>query len=127
MKRKQQHDHDTPPNMEQIYLDLQSDDEAARARAVRALCPCHGTWQPFEQNMQTVAAMQKDVSLLVRGVANHVFEDAAQMECGGYPTNPRELTNEMLRARRASRFALEPEEITRKAHTKRQRRSKRGT
>lgn len=97
--------------MEQIRLDLQSADEEIRARAVRSICPCHSGWQAFEQVMTIVSELQKDESPLVRGVARHVFEDAAEMESGGYPTNPREASNEMLRTKRASRFPREAEEI----------------
>ena len=123
--KRQHHQKDCAPlDRDQLLLDLQSSDEATRARAVRAICPCHAGWQAFEEHMKIVAALQKDASPLVRDVARHVFEDAAEMENGGYPTNPREASNEMLRTRRASRFPREPEEITQNARNRRRARGK---
>jgi len=101
--------------MESLRLDLQSPDELTRARAVRSLCPCHAGWQPFEQQLKIVSELQKDASRIVRGAAIHVFEDAAEMESSGYPTNPREISNEMLRTKRASRFPRETGEIKQNA------------
>ena len=125
MKRKQKPEHcATTPDVERLGLDLQSPDAATRARAVRALCPCHGGWQLFEQHIQAVVALQKDDCPLVRAAALHVFEDAAEMESGGYPTNPREVTNDMLRTRRASRFPREPEEITPRTQARERARAK---
>ena len=89
---------------------------------MRALCPCHSGWQPFEQYLKTVAELQKDESPIVRRAAIHVFEDAGQIESGGYPTNPREVTNEMLRTKRASRFPRDADEIAEKARGKRRKR-----
>ena len=119
MPRKQQHNDCALLDMERLRLDLQSHDEATRLKAVRSICPCHAGWEPFEQHMKIVAELQKDTSLIVRNAAKHVFEDAAEMESSGYQTNPREVTNEMLRTRRASRFPREPEEIAHKAQSKR--------
>jgi hypothetical protein len=96
---------------EQLRSELRSSDENVRARAVRALCPCHAGWKPFEQNLELVSQLQKDASPIVRAAALHVFEDAAEIQSSGYPTNPREVSNEMIRKKRASRFPLEPEEI----------------
>lgn len=114
MKPKRQHNGCAPLDLERLCLDLQSPDEAIRVRAVRAICPCHAGWQPFEQYMHIVASLQKDESPVVRGAAKHVFEDAMEMESGGYPTNPREVSNEMLRTKRASRFPRDTEETAHK-------------
>ena len=122
MKRKVPQDDCDPLEMQRVQVDLQSPDEATRARAIRFICPCHAGWQPFEHHMKIVAELQKDPSPLVRSVAKHVFEDAAEMESGGYPTNPRETSNEMLCTRRASRFPREPEEVTSNAGDRRRRR-----
>ena len=118
MKRKHHQNECASLDMERLRLDLQSPDEATRARAVRAICPCHAGWQPFEQHMKIVAELQKDVSPLVRGLAKHVFEDAAEMESSGYPTNPREINNDMLRTKRASRFPRDAEESAHEAQYK---------
>ena len=123
MKRKHNENYCAPVDIERLHLDLQSPDETIRAKAVRAICPCHAGWQPFEQHMRIITELQKDASPLVRDVAKHVFEDAAEMESGGYPTNPREVSNEMLRTKRASRFPREPEAII---HNGRNRRRARG-
>lgn len=87
-----------------LRADLESGDEAVRARAVRSVCPCHAGWQPFEAHGDAVARLTKDESPLVRASALHVFEDAAEMESSGLPTHRREATNEMLRTRRQPRF-----------------------
>ena len=76
------------PDLERLKAELQSPDEAIRARPVRALCPCHAGWMPFEQHLKMVAELQKDPSPIVRAAALHVFEDAAEIESSGYPTNP---------------------------------------
>ena len=55
--------------------------------------------------------LTKDPSPVVRAAALHVFEDAAQMQSDGLPTNPREARNELLRTRRNSRFARDADEL----------------
>jgi hypothetical protein len=89
---------------ERLEKDLHSPDETARAKAVGSLCPCRVGIGIFQQHLDTVAQFRKDPSPAVRAAALHVFEDAGEMENEGYPTSPRETTNEMLRRRRASRF-----------------------
>ena len=126
MKRKHTANHCASLDIESLRLDLQSPDDAVRARAVRALCPCHAGWQPFEEHIQLLAELQKDASHLVRSVAKHVFEDAAEMESSGYPTNPREISNDMLRTKRALRFPRDAEEITRDARTRQRARGRNG-
>ena len=83
---------------------LTSPDDATRARAVGALCPCRVGHEVFERNLSAVATLTHDPSPAVRKAALHVFEDAFEMQSAGYPTNPRENTNEMLRRKRTSRF-----------------------
>ncbi len=100
-----------PLDLERVLLDLQSPDETVRAKAVRSLCPCHAGWQLFEQHLDLVARLKKDPSPVVRANALHVFEDAGEMQSGGYPTNPREVTNDMLRRKRQARFRLEEEDL----------------
>lgn len=91
---------------------LTSPDDAVRARAVGALCPCRVGHQIFERHLSAVAERTHDPSPAVRRAALHVFEDAFEMQSAGYPTNPREVGNEMLRRRRASRFAKDEDERT---------------
>ena len=102
--------------LDRILQDLQSPEEAVRAKAVRALCPCRSGWEGFEQCWSLLETLTKDASPVVRASALHVFEDASEMENGGYPTNPRENTNEMLRKKRQSRFR--PDEDLIDAHQK---------
>ncbi|HZT40807.1 MAG TPA: hypothetical protein VFA07_01390 [Chthonomonadaceae bacterium] len=99
------------PDLNRILQDLQSPDESLRAKAVRSLCPCHAGWPLFEQHIPLVEALKKDPSSTVRANARHVFEDAAEMQSSGYPTHPREATNDMLRKKRQSRFRPDPEEL----------------
>src|SRR5436305_9160496 len=103
--------HNPPVDEEQLLRDLQSPNTAVRARATRALCPCHGGWEIFEQQFDRVERLKKDPSPEVRAHALHVFEDAAEMQSEGYPTHPREATDEMLRTRRASRFPPDREAL----------------
>lgn len=67
-------------------------------------------WEAYEQSITLVRRLCKDPDPNVRAAALHVIEDAMQMENCGLPTNPRETTNEMLAARRRSRFAPDTHE-----------------
>ncbi len=112
MKAKKHHEHACSAiNLDAILHDIESPDENVRAAAVRSLCPCRSGWEPFEKNLPLIRQLQHDPSLLVRANALHLFEDADEMQTEGCPTNPRELTNEMLRTKRASRFRRDPDEI----------------
>lgn len=104
-------------------MELKSPDAQVRASAVRSLCPCHAGWEVFEQNIGLIEQLKKDPCEDVRASALHVFEDAGEMQSGGYPTNPREMTNEMLRTKRASRFRPDAEDVAaaQKAKTHRHR------
>ncbi len=93
-----------PIDFERLAVDLQSPDERVRAKAVGSLCPCRVGMEVFQQHLDIVAQFRKDPGPAVRATALHVFEDAGEIQNEGYPTNPREVTNEMLRRRRASRF-----------------------
>jgi hypothetical protein len=99
------------PDMDAILRDIESPDETVRASAVRTLCPCRSGWDYFEANLPLIRQLQKDASPLVRASALHLFEDADEMQTEGLPTNPREVHNEMLRTKRASRFARDPDEL----------------
>lgn len=107
---KKQHAACATVDLEYLLVDLQSPDEAVRAKAVRSLCPCRAGWQLFEQHMGIVARLKKDPNPAVRSHALHVFEDAGEMQSSGLATNPREATNDMLRKKRASRFRPDDEE-----------------
>ena len=101
------------PDMDAILRDIESPDETVRASAVRSLCPCRSGWEFFEAYLPLIRQLQKDSSPLVRASALHLFEDADEMETEGLPTNPREVHNEMLRTKRASRFRRDPDDIAR--------------
>jgi hypothetical protein len=95
-------------DLERVLGEVQSPDEATRARAVRNLCPCRVGWRNFEQGIDVVTRMQKDSSPEVRRQALHVFEDAFEMASEGLPTSPRTITNEMAARRREMRWSSDP-------------------
>jgi hypothetical protein len=98
--------HTCPEEIDRARLEiaLQSPDETVRAKAIGSLCPCRVGAEMFEGYIDIVARYRKDPSAVVRASVLHVLEEAYEAENAGYPTNPREVTNEMLRRRRASRF-----------------------
>ncbi len=108
---KKQHATCTVLKLDRLLLDLQSPDEAIRAKAVRAICPCRAGWQLFEQCVDILVKLKKDPSLTVRASVLHVFEDASEMDSSGYPTSRQQLTNDMARKKRLSRFPPDEEEI----------------
>lgn len=61
-------------------MELNSPDPEVRAKALRTLCPCHGSFQLLEENLELVRRMQKDLSPLVRAVAFHIVQDAGVLE-----------------------------------------------
>jgi hypothetical protein len=88
----------------QLQTDLRSPIEAARAKAVRSLCPCQAGWETFESHLDLVDRLKHDDSLLVRAQALHLYEDAREMQSEGYPTSTAQVRNEMLRTKQQSRF-----------------------
>ena len=99
-----------PADVSRVLADMVSTDEATRARAVRAVCPCRLGWDRFEQCLDEVKKLQKDPSPAVRGAALHVFEDAYEMDNSGLPTTRQETTNEMAARKRRSRWQPEDDE-----------------
>jgi hypothetical protein len=77
--------------------DLYSTDEDVRAKALRRLCPCHGSFEMYDKYLDVIRAMQKDPSDKVRRVALHLEEDALLLESMQYR---REETEEALSRRR---------------------------
>jgi hypothetical protein len=67
-------------NLEGILLDLQSQDETVRAKAVHDLCPCHAGWDGFEQLIGVVLRLTHDRSPAVRAGALHVYHDAVRIQ-----------------------------------------------
>ena len=61
--------------------------------------------------MDVVARLKKDPNPMVRARALHIFEDAGEMQSEGYPTHRRQVSNEMLRTKRMSRFRPDDEEL----------------
>jgi hypothetical protein len=56
---------------------LRSPDERTRANAVRAICPCHGSFDDLRRYEDDLRRMAKDdPSARVRGEARHVLRDA---------------------------------------------------
>jgi hypothetical protein len=101
----------SPLEIEALRRDLESPDDAARAKAARSVCPCRLGWTAFEQSIETLSKLQKDANPDVRAAALHVFEDAAELESDGLPTHRREGTSEMLRVKRASRFRKDEDDL----------------
>ncbi len=114
--KKNKHEACAALDLDQLLRGLQSPDESIRGRAVRSLCPCHAGWTLFEQHIDLVNQLKKDPSPTVRAHALHVFQDAVEMQSNAYPTNPREVRDEMLRTRRASRFR--PDDVAEEAEPK---------
>ena len=109
-------------DLARLISDLQSSDEAVRAKAVGSLCPCRADWETFEKHMDLVAKLKKDPSRTVRARALHVFEDADQMQSSMYPTYRREAVDEMLHKKQRSRFRSDDElEAMQKAKERRRR------
>lgn len=64
--------------------ELWSEDENVRAKALRRLCPCHGSFELYDRYIDLIRAMQKDQSEKVRAVALHLEEDAFRLESFEY-------------------------------------------
>jgi len=108
---------------ERLISDLQSPEEAIRAKAVRSLCPCHAGWELFEQHIGAVSQLEKDSSRAVRAHALHVLEDAMKMHSVGDPGYRRQIAEGMVRRKRVSRFRSEEEELVEKRKGRRRGRS----
>ena len=80
-----------------IEADLYSPDEDVRAKALRRLCPCHGSYELYDKYLDLIRRMQKDESDKVRGVALHLEEDALLLESMQYAS---EESEEALARRR---------------------------
>jgi len=77
--------------------DLLSEDEDVRAKALRRLCPCHGSFEMYDKYLDVIRQMRKDESDKVRRVALHLEEDALVLESMEYA---RERAEEALTRRR---------------------------
>ena len=77
--------------------DLSSPNEDVRAKALRRLCPCHGSFEMYDRYLDVIRAMQKDPSEKVRRVALHLEEDALVLES---MQSARERSEEALARRR---------------------------
>src|SRR5207253_1777318 len=102
-RAKAERDHPRPRvdlDRERLLAELQSPDEATRARAARQACPCRAGFEQFEKAMDLVKKLRKDASPLVRAAALHVFEDAFEMQSRGLPTTPQAITDEMVATKR---------------------------
>ena len=80
-----------------VEEDLFSPDEDVRAKALRRLCPCHGSFEMYDRYLDVIRTMQKDPSEKVRRVALHLEEDALVLES---MESARERTEEAMARRR---------------------------
>lgn len=108
-------------DIDQVVRDLESSDEAIRAKALRRLCPCRNAWHLFAQHRALVERLKKDPSMVVRGIAVHIFEDAAEHQSEAYPTHRKQMVDEMVMKKRVSRFPADKAEILEKRKSRRRR------
>ena len=80
-----------------VEADLYSADADVPAKALRRLCPCHGSYDLYDKYLDVIRKMQKDESEKVRRVALHLEEDALVLESMQYA---REKTEEAQTRRR---------------------------
>jgi hypothetical protein len=66
-------------DIEHILANMQSEDEATRANAVRQICPCRMPWEVFDRLRKAAKPLQKDPSPPVRANALHIEEDAREV------------------------------------------------
>ena len=76
---------DSQVSIDQVISDLASTDEAVRAKALRRLCPCRNAWDLFAEHRDLIERLKKDPCKVVRGIALHIFEDAAEHQSNAYP------------------------------------------
>jgi hypothetical protein len=93
--------------MDRILSDLYSLDEATRANAVEAVCPCRMGFEGFQRAMDIVTTMRKDPSKEVRKRVQHVLEESYQLAGNEWPTTRQMPKNEMIVTKRKSRWPRE--------------------
>lgn len=98
-------------NRELLLADLQSPDEAVRAKAVGSLCPCDKGWELFEKHVEVVSQLTKDSSPAVRASALHVFDDAVHIQSIGDAEYRFQSVEDKLRKKRAPLFRSEETEV----------------
>lgn len=69
----------TQDDVARILLDLSSDEEDTLANALREVCPCRMSWEVFEQVRKPALKHRTHSSSLIRGLANHIEEDAQEV------------------------------------------------
>ena len=69
----------TDADIARIIDDLQSGDERVRAAALRRSCPCHISWDSFEQLRKPAQRLRRDPNPVVRRLAMHLEEDAREI------------------------------------------------
>lgn len=69
----------TQDDVARILRDLSSDDDDTLAGALREVCPCRMSWEVFEQVRKPALKHRKHASALIRGLANHIEEDAQEV------------------------------------------------
>ena len=94
-----------------LLAELQSPDDAVRARAAGSLCPCDKGWGVFEQYVHIITRLLKDPSPDVRASALHVFHDAADMQSLVDAEYRFQYVEEMLRRRRGPLLRSQEAEV----------------
>ena len=84
-----------------LLSDLQSPDEAVRARALGLLCPCRNGWELFEQHVGVVSQLTKDSSPGIRAHALHIFQDAGLIQSIADAEYRFQSVEDVLRRKRA--------------------------
>lgn len=77
-----EHDRARPVTQEdvaRILRDLESSEEGVIANALREVCPCRMSWEVFEHLRKPALRLRKHPSSLIRGLANHIEEDAQEV------------------------------------------------
>ncbi len=94
-----------------LRADLRDPDPVARACAVLRCCPCRTELDVFEGLFSELRARTHDPDAEVRATAREVLRETFEHGGDALPTSKREVTDDMARTRRRSRFAPDAEAV----------------
>ena len=99
---------------------LRSSDERTRAAAVRAICPCHGSFDELRKHEDELRRIvREEPSDRVRGEARHVLRDAFVVNHNDERRQARDDRAVAREAERERRRALADERARRRARPRR--------